>query len=332
MIKPTAVLSADDAEKLVKARIPAEVQPMLATLTDDYFSDPAWIYERKFDGERCLIFKNGDDVRLLSRNHQNISATYPELTASMGSKVVKSFVADGEIVAFKNGRTSFSRLQQRMQVSDPTPVLQKKVAVYLYLFDLLYLEGYHTTDLPLRLRKTLLKQAIGYSDPLRYTIHRNEYGETFFREACGKGWEGIIAKDGEAPYEHARSRKWLKFKCERRQELVIGGWTDPKGSRTGFGALLTGYYQDDDLVYAGKVGTGFSEESLIHLHQKLSKIERDTSPFDRGLKNSNDVHHVEPELIAEIAFSEWTRAGLLRHPRYLGLRRDKTPRQVHREG
>jgi bifunctional non-homologous end joining protein LigD len=332
MIKPTAVLSETDAEKLVKARIPADVQPMLATLTDDYFSNPAWIYERKLDGERCLIFKNGEDVRLLSRNHQDISSTYPELTESVASKVVKSFVADGEIVAFKNGRTSFSRLQQRMQVSAPRPDLQKKVAVYLYLFDLLYLEGYQTTDLPLRLRKKLLKQAIGYSDPLRFTIHRNECGETFFREACRKGWEGIIAKDGEAPYEHGRSQKWLKFKCDRRQELVVGGWTDPKGNRTGFGALLTGYYQDDDLVYAGKVGTGFSEESLKNLHQKLTEIERDTSPFDRGFDNSHNVHHVEPELVAEFAFSEWTEAGRLRHPRYLGLRRDKAPRQVHREG
>lgn len=332
MIKPTAVLSADDAGKLVRGRIPCEILPMLATLTDDYFSDPAWIYERKLDGERCLIFKNGDDVRLLSRNNQDISSTYPELTESVKSKVVKSLVADGEIVAFNNGRTSFSRLQQRMQINAPAPDLQKKVAVYLYLFDLLYLEGYFTTDLPLRLRKTLLKQAIGYSDPLRYTIHRNENGESFFKEACEKGWEGIIAKDGEASYEHARSRKWLKFKCDRRQELVIGGWTEPKGSRTGFGALLTGYYQDDDLVYAGKVGTGFSEESLIHLHRKLSEIECDASPFDRGPGNSPDVHHVEPELVAEFAFSEWTKAGRLRHPRYLGLRRDKAPRQVHREG
>jgi len=331
MITPKAVLSEEDFKKLVKSRMPHGVKPMLATLTKDYFSDPDWIFERKLDGERCFVFKNEDDVHLISRNGHDISAIFPELVKTMCSKVIKSCILDGEIVAFHNGRTSLSRLQQRMQASEQTPELQKQVAAYLYLFDLLYFEGYQTTALPLLSRKRILRQAIGYTDPLRYTVHRNEDGMSFYQEACEKGWEGILAKDREAPYEHTRSNKWLKFKCDHVQELVIGGWTEPKGSRKGFGALLTGYYEDGKLIYAGKVGTGFNDRTLFRLYNKLKEIERDTTPFAGGMNFANGIHHVEPELIAEITFSEWTQAGRLRHPRYIGLSRDKSPEQVHRE-
>jgi len=331
MIKPMAIFSEIEKSKLVKRRMPHKIEPMLATLTEEYFSDPDWVFERKLDGERCIIFKNRDDVHLMSRNGQDISATYPELVNSVRSKIVKTCIMDGEIVAFKKGRTSLSRLRQRMDIVNPTPELQKKVAVYLYLFDMLYLEGYQMTALPLRSRKRALRQALGYVDPLRYTVHRNEKGTAFYRKACENGWEGIIAKDGEAPYEHRRSRKWLKFKCEHRQEFVIGGWTDPKGERQGFGALLIGYYEDGELVYAGKVGSGFSNTTLLSLHKKLKELERNSSLFDRGEEFTCCVHHVDPELVVDIGFSAWTKAGRLRHPHYIGLGRGKAAKQVHRE-
>jgi DNA ligase D-like protein (predicted ligase) len=317
-------------ELLSASEVPAWTDPMLATLVDEQFSDPDWIFERKLDGERCLAFRDGGEVRLLSRNRRDLVDTDPELLDPLGSSTTDRFVVDGEIVAFEGDVTSFERLQHRMQIEDPDEARDTGIAVSYYLFDVLHAGEWDTTALALRDRKTLLRDLFAYRDPLRFTPHRNEEGEAYYREACRKGWEGLIAKDATAPYVHSRSRKWLKFKCVNRQELVIGGFTDPEGERIRFGAILVGYYEDGDLVYAGKVGTGFDDETLHSLGDRMEALEQDDPPFDRGELPSAGVHWIAPELVGEIGFTEWT-DHKLRHPRYLGLRRDKDPADVVRE-
>lgn len=330
MSGPFDALSDTERDALRDAPHPDWTAPMLATLTDDRFSDPGWLYERKLDGERALAFRDGDRVRLLTRNRKDLGQTYPEIAEALGTATPEDFVADGEIVAFEGGVTSFSRLQARMQIKDAEAARQSDVRVFYYLFDLLHLDGQDLTALPLRARKSVLKRAFGFADPIRFTPHRVEEGEAFFREACDKGWEGVIAKRADAPYVHSRSRDWLKFKCAAGQELVIGGFTEPEGSRKGFGALLVGYYEDGALRYAGKVGTGFDDAFLESFRQKLDGLSRKTAPFDDP-PAGDGVTWVSPELVAEIGFTEWTSHGKLRHPRFLGLRDDKDPRDVTRE-
>lgn len=321
----------DVAAALRDEPVPAWRTPMLATLTEERFSHPEWIFERKFDGERCLAFRDGDRVQLLSRNRHSLNETYPELVDALAAQRTARFVVDGEVVAFEGHRTSFARLQGRLGITDPEQARESGIAVYYYLFDLLHLEGQATLELPLIWRKRLLRDAFEFDDPLRYTRHRVEDGEAAYREACERGDEGVIAKFADAPYKGRRTRNWLKFKCVRDQEFVIGGYTAPKGSRTGLGALLVGYHDEGDLVYAGKVGTGFDDDTLRSLHDKLSAIERDDPPFSRGLDREKGTRWVEPTLVAQVAFTEWTRNGKLRHPRYTGLRTDKDPDEVVRE-
>jgi bifunctional non-homologous end joining protein LigD len=230
-------------------------------------------------------------------------------------------VVDGEVVAFAGAQTSFEALQQRGE---------RDVSVFYYVFDLLHLDGRDTTSLPWRERKALLRRALAFHGPVRLTPHRNEDGEELYREACRKGWEGLIAKRADAPYVHGRSRDWLKFKCSAEQELVIGGYTAPTGSRIELGALLLGHYEDGRLRYAGKVGTGFTRATLRDLAAKLGPLRRDDSPFADEIRERH-VTWVEPELVAQVGFSEWTRDGRLRHPRFLGLRDDKAAEEVVRE-
>jgi bifunctional non-homologous end joining protein LigD len=238
---------------------------------------------------------------------------------------------DGEIVAFEKGVTSFSRLQRRMQLSDPEAARATGVAVYLYVFDILRLDGRDTRDLTLRERKAELRKALSFHGPVRFVTHRNEHGERLFKDACRRGLEGLIAKRAGSTYRSARSRDWLKFKCKAEQELVIGGFTAPQGSRTDFGALLVGYYEDGDLSYAGKVGTGFDHRTLETLGQRLRDLEQDEPPFVDVHPIPRGTHWVRPELVGQIGFTEWTRDGRLRHPRFLGLRDDKAARDVVRE-
>jgi bifunctional non-homologous end joining protein LigD len=304
---------------------------MLATLTDRRFSDPGWLFERKLDGERCLAFRNGATVRLLSRTRQDLGRTYPEVVDAIAAQDCDDLVVDGEIVAFAGGDTSFSRLQQRLGISDPDEARRSPVPVFYYVFDLLHLDGHDTTALRLRDRKTLLRAAVTFAGPLRLTTHRNADGEAYLAAACRRGWEGLIAKKADAAYESRRSANWLKLKCSTSQEVVIGGFSDPAGSRIGLGALLVGYFDRGDLVYAGKVGTGYTRAVLADLRRRLDTRLVDHSPFTRGRVGERGVHWVRPELVAEVAFTEWTRDGKLRHPRFKGLRRDKPPRAVTRE-
>jgi bifunctional non-homologous end joining protein LigD len=309
---------------------PQWIDPMLATLTDRRFSSPDWIFERKLDGERCLAFRSGSQVRLLSRNRLRLDGTYPELVDGLATATSSDVVIDGEVVAFERGRMSFSRLQQRMGISDPVLARRSGIAVSYYIFDLLHLDGHYVTELPLRVRKSLLRRALRFEKPLFFTSHRNTEGEAFFAQACKQGWEGLIAKRSESQYAGRRSRDWLKFKCSNRQEMVIGGFTEPAGSRVGFGALLVGYHEDGRLRYAGKVGTGFDTDTLRDLRGRLERLEQPASPFSDPVREPR-VRWVRPELVGEVEFSEWTRDGKLRHPRFLGLRFDKPAGDVVRE-
>jgi DNA ligase D-like protein (predicted ligase) len=324
-------LPAEVRAQLRETPAPDWLQPMLATLTDRRFSDKDWLFERKFDGERCLAYRDGDRLRLLSRNRLALNDTYPEVAEALAEQTARRFVTDGEIVAFEGSATSFARLQGRMQITDPVQARRTGIAVYYYLFDLLYLDTYDITSLPLLDRKRLLRKAFAFRDPLRYSVHRHRDGEAFYREACRQGWEGLIAKRADSPYTHRRSQDWLKFKCLNEQEFVVGGYTDPEGARTGFGALLVGYYEQDKLRYAGKVGTGYDRSTLEALGAELRSLAQDHSPFTAGDAPTRGVHWVTPRLVVEVAFAEWTRAGKLRQPRYLGRRRDKRARDVIRE-
>jgi DNA ligase D-like protein (predicted ligase) len=304
---------------------------MLATLTDERFSRQGWLFEPKLDGERCLAFGRRGTLRLLSRNQIRLNDKYPEIVEAFQSQPMPVFIADGEIVTFDGEVTSFRELQQRMQVAHPSPDLRRKVPVWLYLFDLLYVDGYDVRRVPLRYRKQILQHTFRFHGSLRFTGHRETEGEAYYQDACRRGWEGIVAKDEDSAYVSGRSRAWLKFKCAHEQEFVVGGYTDPRGGRVGFGALLVGVYQRGRLVYSGKVGTGFDQATLQRLSRRLAKLETATSPFVGDGLPRRGVHWVKPELVAQVGFTEWTPAGKLRHPRFVGLREDKAPRQVVRE-
>ena len=223
-------------------KAPTVAGAMKAVLTDERFSDPDWIFERKLDGIRCVAIRDGSNLRMLSRNDLSLNERYPEIAAALQGQA-RSFAIDGEVVAVSG----------RFQDGGPR---------LYHVFDITWLDGEDLRSLPLRERKVLLRDALEWEDPLRFVPHRNEDGEAMFEEACKAGWEGVIAKRADSTYTSSRSRDWLKFKCAHGQELVIGGFTPPKGSRIEFGALLVGVYDGDRLLYAGKVGTGFDRETL----------------------------------------------------------------------
>jgi bifunctional non-homologous end joining protein LigD len=299
------------------------IEAMKAVLSDQPFSDPGWIFERKLDGIRCIAIKDRSGVSLMSRTGHRMNDQFPEVAGALERETAEDFIADGEVVAMRDGVSSFELLQQRHR---------RRVPIYYYVFDLVQLDGEDLRPLPLRERKARLRGAIEFSGPIRFNPHRRgEHGEDVFREACRKGLEGVVAKRADSPYSGKRSRDWLKLKCHAEQELVIGGFTAPKGSRTDFGALLVGYNESGALRYAGKVGTGFDQTTLKELGTRLRELEQETSPFTPFKPIPPGTRWVRPELVAQIAFAEWTRDGRLRQPRYLGLREDKAAGQVVRE-
>ncbi len=331
MINIKEIISKTERAKLIAREQPTWMDPMLATLSHDEFSDEKWIYERKFDGERCVIYKNGDDLRLMSRNKKKLNFRYPEIVKALSDQDSDRFILDGEIVAFEGDITSFSKLQDRMHVSSEQEAKSSDVEVYYYAFDLLYAGNYDLTKVPLRERKKILKKLLEFKDPIRYTTHRKEDGLEYLKEACRKNWEGLIAKKADGEYVHSRSKKWLKFKCSNRQEFIIIGYTEPEGERIGFGALLIGYYEKDQLKYAGRVGTGYSDDFLEKMSEKLKDIEIDHSPLDDEEISDKDIHWVKPKFVGEVSFTEWTGDGKLRHPSFKGLREDKDPEDVVNE-
>lgn len=303
--------------------------PMKAVLVRGPFSDPGWLFERKLDGIRAGVVRRDGRVRLVSRSGETMNATYPELVEATEQDRL-DIIADGEIVAFEHGQTSFARLQRRMHIRDPELARRSRIAVHLYLFDLLEIEGSDLRPAPLRERKRQLRRAVRFQRRLHWTPYRVGDGEATYRHACAHGWEGVVAKRIDSPYVPRRSGDWRKVKCSRSQELVVGGWAPGRGARQRLGALLLGYWERDVLRYAGKVGTGFDSAEIERLVDELERRERPTPPF-AGNDLPRDARWAEPELVAQIAFTEWTPDGKLRHPRYLGLRSDKPAREVVRE-
>jgi DNA ligase D-like protein (predicted ligase) len=304
---------------------------MLATLTDRRDFGDEWLLERKLDGERCVARKVGSDVRLESRTGKNLTGTYPEVSAAVAAQRSRDLVLDGEVVAYEGDQTSFTRLQQRLGATRPSPEQVATYPVVFCVFDLLEVDGEDLTDRPLVERRARLTRMIRSSSALQHTDAWRDDSQRRFAEACRSGWEGLIAKRADAPYVAGRSKYWLKLKCVWEQEFVVGGYTDPGGSRTDFGALLVGYYEQGFLRYAGKVGTGFTGATLHDLGIRLRKLETadpafvDARPLPRG------AHWTRPDLVAQIGFAEWTSDARLRQPRFLGLRDDKNPAEVVRE-
>jgi bifunctional non-homologous end joining protein LigD len=279
---------------------------MAATLTQQRFSGPEWVFERKLDGIRLLGYKRGPDVRLYSRNRLLQNAAYPSVAAAVAQLPVREVILDGEA----------------------TGVWGRRGEVVYHVFDVLWLDGRDLTRLSLDDRRAAL-EALPLAPPLAL-VERLDDPRPWER-ACAEGWEGVIAKRRDSRYEHRRSPQWLKMKCEATQELVIGGFTDPRGSRVGLGALLVGYFEDGDVVFAGKVGTGFDTKLLLELRRRLDSLEEPKPPFTRGAGLPRQAHWVRPEVVVQVGFTEWTVHGKLRHPRLLGLRVDKAAREVVRE-
>ncbi|GAA2346926.1 non-homologous end-joining DNA ligase [Saccharopolyspora halophila] len=300
--------------------------PALATPAESFPGD-GWLFERKLDGVRVIAGADGGEPQLWSRNRKRADTAYPEIVEALAAQAASRFVIDGEVVAFHGDRTSFARLQQRMHLTDAAAARRTGVAVQYYVFDLIAFGGVDLTGLPLRTRKALLAECFDFEDPLVLGEHRVGDGRELFRQACESGWEGLIAKRAETPYRSGRGGDWLKLKCVHSQEFVVGGYTDPRGSRTGFGALLVGYYQQGALRYAGKVGTGYDESTLRNLRSRLGGMTRGESPFADPVSEPG-AHWVAPELVVQVEFGEWTPDGRLRHPRFRGLRDDKPAEDV----
>jgi len=304
----------------VSPRRAAFVTPMLAKLVSEPPTGEGWVYERKLDGLRCLAVRTGGRVDLWSRSQQPFTGRFGGIAAAVGALAAEEVIFDGEIVAMEGDRTSFSLLQRPGSTATP---------IY-FVFDVLHLAGDDLRDRPLLERKKILAGLVGKRGVLRRVDHVEGDPAALLRQACADGWEGLIAKRADGRYTSGRSSDWLKLKCSASQELVIGGWTEPRGARTHFGALLVGYHDDRGLRYAGKVGTGFDAATLADLHEKMTARERPTSPFVDRVREKT-AHWTEPELVANFAFTEWTDDAKLRHPRYEGLRPDKDARTVRRE-
>jgi ATP-dependent DNA ligase len=276
------------------------LEPMAATLTQDRFAGPEWIFERKFDGIRLLAYKRGDDVQLFSRNR--LLQDLPTVASAVRSLPVDDIILDGEVTW--DGRSGY------------------------HVFDILWMNGHAVTALPLEERRALL-ESLPFEAPMR-RVEIVDDAEPWER-ARREGWEGVIAKRRGSPYEHRRSKHWLKMKIEESQEFVVGGFTDPQGARVGLGALLVGYYKDGDFVFAGKIGTGFDTKLLLDLRTRLDALAIDKPPFTKGKGLPRHGHWARPEIVVQVGFLEWTGHGKLRHPRLLGVRHDKSPRDVVRE-
>jgi ATP-dependent DNA ligase len=279
---------------------PEWLEPMAATLTQDRFTGPEWLFERKFDGIRLLAYKEGDAVRLYSRNR--LPQHLPAVASAIRMLPAGELVLDGELTW--DGYSGY------------------------HVFDILWFNGRGVTALPIEERRALLN-SLPFEAPMQH-VDLIDDPQPWDR-ARREGWEGVVAKRRGSPYEHRRSKHWLKMKIEASQEFVVGGFTDPQGTRVGFGALLVGYYDGDDLTFAGKIGTGFDTRLLLDLRTRLDERAAEKPPFTKGKGLPRHGHWVRPDIVVQIGFIEWTKHGKLRHPRLLGVRADKDPREVARE-
>jgi len=311
-----------------KASMPATIAPMLTTLVSDAPSGDAWLHEIKYDGYRMVVRIERGKARLYSRTGKDWTAAFERLAKDLAKLPVKNAWVDGEVVVLDDeGRSSFQALQNALSGGD---------AKFAYFaFDLMYRDGIDLRAVPLSELKRLLRETVGNGiGAVRVGPEVQGHGDEFFRQACSLSLEGAVCKRADSPYrEGLRTRDWVKVKCTRQQEMVIGGYTEPQGARTGFGALMLGVYDGGKLRYSGKVGTGFDDATLDDLYKQLVKRERDDAPFvdpPRGYE-ARGAHWVEPDLVAQVAFTEWSDDGALRHPSFLGLRLDKKAREVVRE-
>jgi bifunctional non-homologous end joining protein LigD len=327
------------ASKKARARVKRDTlpnikTPMLATLIDEPFDDPEWLFEIKWDGYRaiCTVREDGS-IELVSRNGIDFLARFPELNELANAWNTLPIVVDGEIVSLDaKGRSSFQRLQESMtsRRSGGAPKTKRSPLTFA-AFDLLYADGKDLRKAPLEERKALLERAIADDDLVLYSKHVVGNGCALYAQAEKQQLEGIIGKRRDSVYAERRTRDWVKIKAQLMQECVIGGFTEPRGSRTGFGALLLGLYDRGELYYVGHVGTGFNAKLLASLTADLKKIERKASPFANRVESNTKAHWVDPKLVAQIRFTEWTRDGYLRQPAFLGLRLDKSAKECVRE-
>jgi bifunctional non-homologous end joining protein LigD len=325
-----------------RAVMPRTVAPELATLVSAPPGGAEWLHEIKFDGYRVVCEVRRGKAQLLTRHGKDWSDRFAPVAAAAAALPVDTAILDGEVtVLLPDGKTSFQALQESLGDGGDDRGrggLHGAEMVY-FAFDLLYLDGYDLRPAPLAERKQALRGLLDAAGigagggPIRWSDHVAGQGEDFYRQACRFGLEGIVSKRADLAYRSGRSKDWLKVKCLQRQELVIGGFTEPEGTRAGLGALLLGFYEDGRLVYAGKVGTGFTAQMLVDLRRRLERSERQSPPFanpPRGAE-ARGAHWVAPKLVCEVAFTEWTRDGHLRHPTFQGLREDKPAREVRRE-
>jgi len=324
-----------DLEGSVKRPMPTAIHPMLATSVDDPFDDPEWLFEIKWDGYRAIAFIAGGKVRLVSRNQNDLTAQYPELQSVPSFIKAETAVLDGEIAALdEQGRASFSLMQQRtgIRAGGRRTASRQDISVLYYVFDLLYLDGCDLRRVSLEKRKDLLAKITSLDGPVRYSDHFPQ-GKALFDVAKQKGLEGILAKRRSSAYEERRTREWLKIKITQTVDCVVGGYTDPEGSRSYFGSIVLGLYdKNGDLIHVGQAGTGFDEATLKQVWQALKKLVTKRSPFPHGVEALRTVHWVKPELVAEIKFTEWTHESAeggmkLRAPVFLRLREDKDPKE-----
>ena len=315
--------------------MPTAIHPMLATSVEEPFDDPEWLFEIKWDGYRAIAFIAKGKVRLVSRNQNDLTAQYPELHNLPGFIKAETAILDGEIAALdEQGRASFSLMQQRTGIREAgrRTASRRDIPVLYYVFDLLYLDGYDLRRVPLEQRKAALAQITDATGPVRYSDHFS-HGKALFDAAKQKGLEGVLAKRRDSFYEERRSQAWLKIKITQTLDCVIGGYTDPEGSRSYFGSIVLGLYdKKGDLIHVGQAGTGFDQATLKQIWQVLKTRETNRSPFPHGVEALREVHWVKPELVAEIKFSEWTHetaagGAKLRAPVFLGLRKDKNPKE-----
>ncbi len=315
--------------------MPHSIRPMLATLVDKPFDSDEWLYEVKWDGYRAVAYLDGKSLRLVSRNLNDLTAAYPELHNIPDSIEARTAILDGEIVALDDeGRSSFGLMQQRTGVGEGGRRIRRTrddIPVMYYVFDLLYLDGYDLMQADLELRKQLLASIVTSGDLIRYSDHYVGQGKALFQAAAQRGLEGIVAKRRASCYVQKRSSEWLKIKVVRRQECVIGGYTDPRGARENFGSLVLGLYDDKGrLVPVGQAGSGFTGQTHEQMWKRLHALETTRNPFVGKVESDRRVHYVKPELVAEIKFTEWTHEGQsggikMRAPVFQGLRLDKKP-------
>lgn len=309
-----------------KSRMPSIIHPMLATLVDDPFSDPEWIFETKWDGFRSVCFIKNGQARFVSRNQIEMTGQYPEL-AGVGKQIhAKEAILDGEIVALdEDGMPRFQLLQPRVGRKSAIEALRGKGQIVYFVFDLLFADGDDLTRCSVVERKAALKKLLRPASFIKLSDHIEGDGEAFFKEIEKFHLEGMIAKRAAGPYIQKRSSDWLKVKTIQRSEVVIGGYTEPRGSRSHFGALVVGLYRDRELHYVAHVGGGFNQRTLAQIFKLMQPLKTKQSPFVDAPKTNEPVQWLKPKLVAEVKFSEWTADNRLRHPVFIGLREDKKP-------